>query len=137
MSKEQENKIFPNIKLSDYEMQFTHQNCKSQAKFFFLFLFLLDEVHSIDVSVNAIFAFASLFSLPSSLFLSLTLFFVLKLYIVLLCVARDATARLASQHELIRLTYLPDALGPPCTVDASVGPSCTCTHVCVCEVSFI
>jgi len=34
--------------------------------------------------------------------------------------ARNET-RLASRHELIRLTHLPDALGPPCTAVARVG----------------
>lgn len=40
----------------------------------------------------------------------------------LLCERHEA--RLASQRELIRLTHLPDALGPPCTARRSGGSPC-------------
>lgn len=39
--------------------------------------------------------------------------------------------RLASRHELIRLTHLPDALGPPCTAIARVGSRVCVIRTCV------
>lgn len=85
--------------------------------------------------VNAIFVFGIRFSRIASLsfsFLRCSLYY--GFYIVLLlCVAKDTIARLASQHELIRLTYLPDTLGPPCTDDARVAPHVyTCIYMYVC-----
>lgn len=67
-------------------------------------------------------------------------------YIVFVVRSERHEARLASQCELIRLTHLPDALGPPCTARLSCDTLCMCTlrtyacmraycvYVCACVV---
>lgn len=85
-----------------------------------------------SVSVNAAFVFTKYIILPakciwceSGLLCNYGAF-----HIVFVVRSERHEARLASQRKLIRLTHLPDALGPPCTARRSGSPCvCMCTSV--------
>lgn len=125
-----ENKIFLNIKLPNSEcgeMQFTcREILKAEQSISPRSFFFFKTRHTLRRLMQ--------FSCLGCVFreLRLALLFVLRILYCFVVVSseRHDRARLASQHELIRLTYLPDALGPPCTTDTHI-PMCVCTRECM------
>lgn len=122
-----EDKIFRNIWLSNNEMQFTRRNCKSRVKCDFFFFFFKTRY-----SINAFFANCIIPFLSLSLALLYYAFYI----ILLLCVARDATATcqptwINSLDLFTRCTWT--------TLYCRRSCGCLMIHTCVCvyKVSFI